>query len=219
MNCFYVYALFREDGSPFYIGKGSNGRWIEHERRARAGAKGYRFSIIRKMWARGIDVPKIKLHEGLTEEVAHGYEVALIAALGRHPLGPLVNLTDGGEGVSGLSSQTRAKIAEAASRRTLSPETRAKIAAANRGKTLTPEHCAKFGAANRGRRHSLNAVAKIRDAAIGRKASSETRAKMSAAQRGKKHSPETIAKMREARLRNWAAKRAGHTSPGLLAFD
>jgi hypothetical protein len=67
---FYVYILFREDGRPFYVGKGSNGRSLEHEREARRGV-GRRFSIIRKMQALGLDLPKIKLHQGLTEAVAH----------------------------------------------------------------------------------------------------------------------------------------------------
>jgi hypothetical protein len=235
---FYVYVLFRETGEPFYVGKGANGRWLKHEFDARNGAKGHRFSIIRKLQARGLDVPKVKLHEGLTEQVAHAYEIALIAAIGRrHEGGPLANETAGGEGASDPSPETREKIGARTRGKRHSPEHAAKLAAMLRLRNASPEHVAKVSAANQGKKHSpetrarLSAthlgqkrspesVAKTAAALRGREKSLEHRAKiaaanrgrnleLSAANRGRKNSPETIAKMRE------SARRRGISSETL----
>ena len=187
---FYVYVLFREDGRPFYVGKGRNGRWIEHERDARNGAKGHRFAIIRAMQARGLDVPKVKLHQGLTEEVAHAYEVALITAIGRRPHGPLVNLTDGGDGTSGYvmknTPEARAKMSAAALGRKASPKTRAKMAAAKRDQKLSPEHVARISAAIRNSLKAAGQRAILAGAKRGKTLSPEHRAKIGAAGRGRK---------------------------------
>jgi hypothetical protein len=224
---FYIYALCRHDGRVFYIGKGQRNRWLCHEGYARKGARGRRYAIIRDMQARGVEVIKVKLHVGLTEAVAHTYEVALIAAIGRGRLGPLVNLTDGGEGVTGMkhstqhreklsvegrgrvfSAETRAKIGSARRGKTMSAESKAKIAAAKCGKRLSPEHCAKMSAALRGRVPSPEAIAKTAAANRGRKMSPETRTKLLAANLGRKLSPEEISKRSATVRANNARRRA-----------
>ena len=217
---FYVYVLFRDDGRPFYVGKGHGDRWLDHERRARYGRKGHRFAIIRDLQARGVELAKVKLHEGLTEATANAYEVALIAAIGRVPHGPLVNLTDGGEGASGVKPSPEAIAKSAAARRGFkhSPEAIAKMAAAKRGgkQSLatrakrsgwkhTPEAVAKIKATHLGRKHSPETRAKMAAAALGRKMSAEAIAKSAAANRGRKASPETRAKMAAAHRRQKAA--------------
>ena len=90
MDNFVVYAYCREDGTFYYIGKGS---------RKRAYGK-------RK---KGVKPPTdrnriLLLHTGLSEQTAFDYEVKLILFYGRKDLGtgPLRNMTDGGEGVAGL---------------------------------------------------------------------------------------------------------------------
>ena len=96
-NDHYVYILSREDGvTPFYVGKGHDDRWLDHEKDAKR-ERSHKAAIIRKIQAAGLAVPKRKAAEGLTNAEACALEVRLIAEIGRAPLGPLVNLTDGGE--------------------------------------------------------------------------------------------------------------------------
>lgn len=90
-DIFYVYVYYRPDGRPFYVGKGKGNRWKRRHRHHVA-------NIINQ----GGCTCKI-IYENLTEQEAHDKEVALIAIEGRLPYGPLVNLTDGGEGTSGYN--------------------------------------------------------------------------------------------------------------------
>jgi hypothetical protein len=88
-NKYYTYAYLREDGTPYYIGKGEGNRAYKKQHNC--------------------PVPKdrnriIFLKQNLCEEEALRHETYLIAVLGRKDLGTgiLRNLTDGGEGVSGV---------------------------------------------------------------------------------------------------------------------
>ena len=236
---FYVYAFFRkDDGTPYYIGKGE-GQRINR-------SAGRRFKLPPK------DQRKI-LVGGLTEPESFEYEIALISLLGRKDLGTgcLRNLTDGGDGMSGhvFSAEHRAKIGAASKGRTPSPEIRAKISAAQQGRIFSPEHRAKISAANsnpkaetrakmsaanKGRKHSPEARAKISAAARnpsperrakigaaskGRVFSPEQRAKISAANKGRVFSPEHRANLRTASAARWAAKRAlRETTSGQLTL-
>jgi len=100
---YYTYAYLREDGTPYYVGKGKGRRlYLKHQK--------------------GISVPKDKtriifLKQNLTEEEAFKHEIYMIAVFGRKDLGTgiLRNKTDGGDGASGTikSEETRRKIGEA----------------------------------------------------------------------------------------------------------
>jgi hypothetical protein len=87
MDHYHVYAYLREDGSPYYIGKGKDRwRWTQNH--------------VAKI------PPKERLRivaDYLTNEEACAKEIALIKLLGRKDLGTgiLRNLTDGGEGAPG----------------------------------------------------------------------------------------------------------------------
>jgi hypothetical protein len=205
---FYVYVLFHETGEPFYVGKGTNGRWLRHEFDARNGAKGHRFSIIRAMQARGLEIPKVKLRDGLTEALAHEHEVALIAAIGRrHEGGPLVNSTAGGEGGSDPSPETRAKKSVATRGRPKPPEHIAKVANANRGKKRSPKFRAECALRRQGQLLADEARAKIGAFWRGKKRSAENRANISAGKRGKRFSDAHRASLRAA----WIRRRAHQT--------
>ena len=102
MNEFYTYAYLREDGTPYYIGKGKLDR-------------------IYKKGKGQIKPPKDKsriifLKQNLTEEQSFRHEIYMIAVFGRKDLGTgiLRNRTDGGEGASGAvrSEETRRKLSQ-----------------------------------------------------------------------------------------------------------
>lgn len=118
MNRFYVYVIFRPNGIPCYVGKGEGWRWSRHATRAR---NPILFAIYQKA---GGDLPIVRVRDGITEAEAFETEIALIAAIGRKPNGPLVNLTDGGDGAKGLRH---------------TPEFRAQVSARFKGKKLSPE--------------------------------------------------------------------------------
>ncbi len=133
----------REDGTPYYIGKGRGQRAFRKER--------------------AIPMPPkeriLFLKKNLTEAEAFQHEIYLIAVLGRKDLGTgiLRNLTNGGEGTSGCrasektrekfrarkgwkhSKETREKIRQAALGRTHSRETREKLSHSHTGRVVPQE--------------------------------------------------------------------------------
>ena len=113
MNIYYVYYFLREDGSPYYVGKGHGDRMYHKNR---------------KGCTRPDDKERIvKVKDNLTEQEALDLEVVLIKFWGRKQVdntGILHNFTDGGDGVSGLkhSSITREKIKVNRSKQVFTPE-------------------------------------------------------------------------------------------------
>jgi hypothetical protein len=113
MNCYYTYAYLREDGRPYYIGKGKGNRWYQKN-------------------GKNCTSPKdksriIKLKQNLTEEEAFKHEIYMIAVFGKKcdGTGILMNIADGGNAPPtyyGDNSPTKR------------PEVRAKIGATNRKK-------------------------------------------------------------------------------------
>src|SRR5260221_12283744 len=98
---FYVYVIFRLNGIPCYVGKGRGDRWLVHEKRKIKDNKHFD-NIIKQAKKAGKELPKIKLRENLFESEAFDLEKIFIKAIGREIHGgPLVNLTDGGDGPAG----------------------------------------------------------------------------------------------------------------------
>lgn len=106
----YVYVLCRADGTPFYVGKGVGSRVFHHEAEARTTERlTHKLNLIRACARRGEPIGYC-IESSFTEEAdAHARERELIALFGRHDLGlgPLTNQTDGGEGVSNPSEESR----------------------------------------------------------------------------------------------------------------
>ena len=109
---FYVYQLSKPDGTPFYIGKGKGRRVLCHEREALGPDRSHKLNTIRKLKQTGREIHYELLAFYDDEVECHAHEIAEIRRLGRHDLrtGPLTNLTEGGEGASGLSEETKARI-------------------------------------------------------------------------------------------------------------
>jgi hypothetical protein len=202
---FYVYVIFRPDGRPCYVGKGKGGRWEVHFRNAR---NKHLSNIISKA---GGNVPVVKVREHLTNEEAIATEIAWIAALGRKKDGgPLVNLTDGGEGTTGLfvSLETRARMSEASKAMWQDPNYKARISEATKAQWESPEARARLSEARKAQWESPETRARMSEAAKAALANPEVRARMSEAAKARLASPETRARMSEAAKAQWESPQA-----------
>jgi hypothetical protein len=107
MNDFYTYAYLRENGTPYYIGKG------KHKLSKNKNYRKYHRAFYGK---HSVPVPPknrvLILKDNLTEDDAFKNEKYLIFVFGRKDVnnGILLNLTNGGEGFSGFKlSEPRKK--------------------------------------------------------------------------------------------------------------
>ena len=179
----YVYTLARPNGVVFYIGKGTNGRINAHEWEVQYGKlyNAHKSNVIRKILREGDKIQKTILNYFDTDEEAHAYEVALIFFM--RPYDNLTNITDGGEGILGMtrSEETRQKISEA--KQNISEETRRKLSESRNGRTHTEEV-----------RHKMSIKAQERGPV-----SEGTRRKLSESHKGKKRSEETRRRISEAK--------------------
>ncbi len=98
--------------------------------------------------------PYVILCDNLTKQEAIKLEVWLIWAIGRRDLklGPLTNMTDGGEGTNGCipSKVTRRKLSIASKGRKHTKEAKDKISKANKGKIRSEEQRKRISEAKKG---------------------------------------------------------------------
>ena len=198
---YYTYLWLREDGTPYYVGKGSGDRaFVEHWRRSKT-----------------VLHPPIKerivIYPAVSEADAFETEIALIWYYGRKDLGTgcLRNMSNGGdqpprptpEAIEKIritktgqkhSEESIAKMmgCQNALGHAVSVEAREKIRAAKtgvpskcKGQKRTAETRAKMSASHMGKSNNC----------LGRKASAESKAKMRAKKLGRVLSPETKARM------------------------
>jgi hypothetical protein len=175
MNIFYTYAYLREDGTPYYIGKGKGNRaWDKGSRKTPPPTDSSRILILKK---------------GLSEQDAFRHEIYMIFVFGRKNVGTgiLLNFTDGGEGLTGGIH---------------SEETREKIGSAHRGKFVTAETRHRISKANALRSPISDSTRKkLSEAAKGRKLSEESRKKISEAKKGKTFTEEHRRRLSESAKR------------------
>jgi len=184
---YYTYAYLREDGTPYYIGRGKDGRAYAAHKISKPSRERILF-----------------LKQELTYSESIDHEKYMIFVLGRKDLGTgiLRNLTDGGEGVENLAPETRKRISEKrmgqvnrSGPHTL--ESRKKMSQSHTGKKLTEEHKENIAKAMTGRELSESTKQKLR----------EKRALQVPPTLGKKHSEETKQRMAEAARQRWARER------------
>ena len=98
----FIYQNYKFEYEPFYIGKGRANRLYKHLLLSDQ-SNPFKNRIINKIYKAGKTPIIIKLYEELSESEAHITESNLIKTIGRRDSrqGPLTNLTDGGEGMSG----------------------------------------------------------------------------------------------------------------------
>lgn len=129
MNNYYTYAYLREDGTPYYIGKGKSGRITSSLHNIHLPTEKERIIFLKK---------------NLTDEEARKHEIYMIAVLGRKDLGTgiLRNMTDGGEGCAGrvLSEETKKKLSDSHKGRKFTEEHKKKLSEAAKKKIFTKEH-------------------------------------------------------------------------------
>lgn len=169
MSDFYCYIHKKADGTPFYVGKGTKIRAYEFSRRT----LWYNNIVAKEGGKKNI---KIEIYKASNEQNAFDLEKIFIKGL--RMFFTLCNLTDGGEGISGLSR---------------SAETKEKISLANSGKPSP----------FLGGVHTELAKSKISSARKqgnnnfqGHHHSDESKKKISLALTGHKRSPETVEKWR-----------------------
>lgn len=181
---FYVYEHWRPDlGQCFYVGKGSKKRSGRMQ-----GRSARHVAIQAELKAKGLGVEVRLIRSFKDEREAFDFETARIC---HYPISQLVNMTDGGEGMSNPSPETRAKLSArmvGKKRGPHKPETLRKISEALRGRKLSAETRAKMAASQKGRIITESARAKLRERRLGMKFGPEFSAKVSASKMGKKRS-------------------------------
>jgi NUMOD3 motif-containing protein len=183
----------REDGTPYYVGKGRGLRAFRSKAHAVRRPK---------------DSNRIVVFPMNSEKDAFESEIALIELFGRKDLGTgiLRNRTDGGEGASNVPVEVRLIRSIAAKKRWADPIFKLKTIALMGNRTLTPEHREKLRLAKLGKKQSPEHVARRTSGNIGKKRTPETKALMSEVHwtKSKQFSDETKRKMSESAKARWA---------------
>ena len=205
-NRFYNYGDLHFDFEPFYVGKGNGDRCKAHIRLY--GENKFKDNKIKKILSLGLNLISLKIYENLSEKESFDNELNLINIIGRSnlKLGPLTNLTNGGEGVSGAVYSPEIKLKKSlavslANRdRKWTDEAKLKVAESNKGRKHTDETRLKISKANKGKKRTDEFKQKTSELKIGNKCSlgrkwtDESKLKVSIANKGRKQTKEMIEK-------------------------
>ena len=135
---YYTYAYLREDGTPYYVGKGKGRRAFSKQHT--------------------VSVPPTErilfLKRDLSNEEACKHEVYMIKIFGRKDLGTgiLYNLTDGGEGSVERSPLLNQQVSKKLKGRVFSEEHKRKISESKKDKKRSKETISKISASLKGRK-------------------------------------------------------------------
>lgn len=183
-NIYYIYFHINPlKNEIFYVGKGKGNRAYDKNKRNRF------WKNIVKKYGYIVDI----IEDNLTEKEAFEREIFYIKKIGRKNLGlgPLVNMTDGGDGFDRtgaiLSQETKDKISESHKGLTHTEETKLKMSISKKGKVSN----------KKGKLSSVETKKKISDLTTGEKNPMY----------GRTHSEETKRKMSEAAKRRKGKKR------------
>lgn len=194
---FCTYVHLKPDGTPFYVGKGTEARARWKKRRSNPWHK----NIVSKYGLKNIRSRIVKRFDCEKEAFAHEAEaIDCLKDFGYE----LTNLTNGGEGASGWkapestralwrsirkgrpgtphSAETREHLSAMAKLRPPrfhTDQTKQKIRDSHKGKVFTEEHRANISKAAKKRRFSEEAKRLMGEQRKGRKHSSETKEKIS----------------------------------------
>ena len=154
MNLYLVRNLL---DSSIYVGKTThsiNDRWIRHLYNMKHGSQTHLHRAIRKYGVENFDIqPIVLVGDDITDEASLNDGERLMIRLLRVNC-KLYNLTDGGEGVSGLkhSEETRRRISESQTGKTLSEEHRRNVGKSMIGRPVSDETRRRISDAKRGKR-------------------------------------------------------------------
>lgn len=211
-NKHYVYLYIDPSkNEPIYVGVGCGVRWSKHLTRKDKHPFTHRLNSMR---AAGVQPTIIFLQENISREQALLIEIEEISKIGRKNLGqgPLLNLTDGGDGCNNPSAGTRQKMSISQTGKKQNKDMVEKRSAklcgkarpqhvidalirANSGAKRSLESCQKMSLSKIGVRLSEDHKQNISKSLLGHPVSDETKMKLSNSIKGYKHSNESRHKM------------------------
>lgn len=110
----FCYGKLKFEYEPFYVGKGKGDRCNDHLKRKSSNP--FKDRKIEKIRLNGLEPIVVKIFENIDDLTSQKLEIDVISTIGRYDrnLGPLTNMTDGGDGASGIiqSQETKDKRIE-----------------------------------------------------------------------------------------------------------